>query len=669
MLPRRLPAVNIPHLWRKPVLSRLQQEIEKGLAAAIVRRFGIQPPAVDASLPPDTTLGDLAFPICLQLARILKKSPQEIAGALKEDVAALPGVTRVEVAGAGYLNVFLDRVVVLRSLLADPGGPPALADEGKIIVEHTNINPNKAAHIGHLRNAILGDTLVRALRYLGRQVEVQNYIDDTGVQVADLVVGFENLDVPAPAVVAREHEHFDSFCWDLYARVTALYKEQPELKARRGEVLHRMEEGGNATADLATDLAARIVRHHLATMARLDIGYDLLPRESDILRLKFWARAFKLLRARGAVQRIDTGKNAGCWVMDLADDPEFADIADTQKVLVRSNGTVTYTGKDIAYQLWKFGLLGCDFRYRRHEDDSPGRPLWVTTSDRGDNHAPSFGAGHRVYNVIDSRQAYPQKVVTKGLASLGFTAEAGRSHHFAYEMVALTLDCAKELGMDLTDEDRARPYLEMSGRRGLGVKADDLMDLLVERAASEVLKRHPEMDRKELDGIARTLAVGALRYFMLRFTRNRVIAFDFDEVLSFEGETGPYALYSVVRATNILRKVAESGGPRLSDLPALAEQWLTTETPQPPAGEWTLARECGRLGDVVAESVEKCEMAGIARHVFTLAQTFSTFYHRFPVLTAADETTRQRRILLVDLFRRTMLRALDLMGVQVPARM
>ncbi|MCZ6833933.1 MAG: arginine--tRNA ligase [Acidobacteria bacterium] len=650
-------------------MSRLQQEIEKGLAAAIVRRFGIQPPAVGASLPPDTVLGDLAFPVCLQLARVLKKSPREIAGALQEDLAALPGVARVEVAGAGYLNVFLDRVAVLRSLVADPGAPPALADEGKIIVEHTNINPNKAAHIGHLRNAVLGDTLVRALRYLGRQVEVQNYIDDTGVQVADLVVGFENLDVPAPAAVAREHEPFDYFCWDLYARVTALYKQQPELKERRGEVLHRMEKGGNATADLAADLAARVVRRHLATMARLDIGYDLLPRESDILRLKFWARAFELLRAKGAVQLIDAGKNAGCWVMDLANDPEFADIADTQKVLVRSNGTVTYTGKDIAYQLWKFGLLGRDFHYRRHEGGSPDRPLWVTTSDRGEENAPSFGGGRRVYNVIDSRQAFPQKVVAKGLASLGFTAEAELSYHFAYEMVALTLNCAEELGMDLTDEDRARPYVEMSGRRGLGVKADDLMDRLVERAAGEVRKRHPEMDREELEGIARTLAVGALRYFMLRFTRNRVIAFDFDEVLSFEGETGPYALYSVVRATNILRKVAESGGPRWSDLPALAAQWLTTETPQPPAEEWTLARECARLGDVVAESVEKCEMAGIARHVFTLAQTFSHFYHRFPVLTAADEVTRQRRILLVDLFRRTMLRALDLMGVQVPARM
>jgi len=232
------------------------------------------------------------------------------------------------------------------------------------------------------------------------------------------------------------------------------------------------------------------------------------------------------------------------------------------------------------------------------------------------------------------------------LACLGFTAEAERSHHFAYEMVALTAGCAAELGMELSAEDKARPYVEMSGRRGLGVKADDLMDRLVERAKAEVRRRNPEMDDEQMTGIARTLAVGALRYFMLRFTRNRVIAFDFDEVLSFEGETGPYALYSVVRATNILRKVAEEGGPQAEDLPAMAASWLTPETPQPPAEEWTLARECGRLGEVVADSVDKCEMAGIARYAFTLAQRFNSFYHKYPVMKESDPRWKEARTVL-----------------------
>ncbi len=650
-------------------MSLTRRKIEDALAAAVAARYGIEPPAVEATLPPDAAMGDLAFATCLQLARSLRRPPREIAAELQGDLEAVPEVSRVDVAGAGYLNVFLDRLALLRAMLADPGAAPAPAADGKVIVEHTNINPNKAAHIGHLRNAVLGDTLVRVLRYLGRDVEVQNYIDDTGVQVADLVVGFQDLDVPPPAAITGGEEPFDYFCWDLYARVTALYASRPQLKARRGEVLHAMEEGGNATAELAAQVAARIVRCHLATMARLDIHYDLLPRESDILRLQFWSRAFDLLRQRGAVHQVSEGRNAGCWVMDLSEDPEFADIEDSQKVLVRSNGTVTYTGKDIAYQLWKFGLLGRDFFYQVHDDATAEHPLWVTASSGGAAEAPAFGSGHRVYNVIDSRQAYPQKVVAKGLACLGYTGEAERSSHFAYEMVALTPACAAELGMTLSEEDRGKPYVEMSGRRGLGVKADDLIDTLVERAAVEVRQRNAGMPQAEVEAIARTLAVGALRYFMLRFTRNRVIAFDFGEVLSFEGETGPYALYSVVRATNILRKVQEAGGPAPEDVGSLAAAWLGAGAPPPPAEEWELARACSRLADVVAESVGKCEMAGIARYAFTLAQTFSHFYHRFHVLAEEDEATRHRRILLVDLFRRTMLRTLGIMGVQVPPRM
>ncbi len=652
-------------------MSDISRQVSQSLADAIARRYGIEPPAVTAALPPEPALGDLAFATCFELARTLRKAPRVIAGELAGELAEVAGVARVEVAGAGYLNVFLDRCALLRGLLAEPGAPPASGGEdgGKVIVEHTNINPHKAAHIGHLRNAVLGDTLVRALRYLGRQVEVQNYIDDTGVQVADLVVGFQDLGGPSPEEVAATHPRFDYYCWDLYARVTALYQERPELAARRGEVLHAMEEGDNPTAALAAGLADRVVHCHLATMERIGVRYDLLPRESDILHLHFWARAFELLRDRGAVRLAADGKNAGCWVMDLSDDPEFADIEDTQKVLVRSNGTVTYTGKDIAYQLWKFGLLGRDFRYRRYHTDPEGHVLWASTSGEGEPGAPAFGGGSRVYNVIDSRQAYPQKVVAKGLACLGFTEQAERSHHFAYEMVALTPACATELGMELMPDDRERPYVEMSGRRGLGVKADDLLDRLLERAREEVARRNPEMEAADLDAIAGTLAVGALRYFMLRFTRNRVIAFDFGEVLSFEGETGPYVQYSVVRANNILRKLAERDGVDLETLAERADGWLGAGAPQPPAEEWGLARECARLGEVVADSVEKCEMSGIARHAFTLAQTFNNFYHRFPVLAEEDLAARRRRILLVELFRRTMGRALGLMGVEVPPRM
>jgi len=651
-------------------MSATFRRIESGLAAAIARRFGIDPPRCTATPTPEPALGDLAFTVAFELARTLRRPPRLIATELAEELGRLADVRSVVVAGGGYLNVFVDRAAFLAGQLGDPGAPrPGFADPGKVIVEHTNINPNKAAHIGHLRNAVLGDTLVRALRYLGRRVEVQNYIDDTGVQVADLVVGFEDLGGPTPSEVARRPGRFDYYCWDLYAQVTALYEAEPERRKRREETLHRMEAGDNPTAALAADLSGRIVRCHLATMARIGVTYELLPRESDILRLQFWSRAFELLRERGAVHLEAAGKNRGCWVMDLSGDPEFADIEDTQKVLVRSNSTVTYTGKDIAYQLWKFGLLGRDFGYRRLPDPPAGHPVWITSSDGGEPDAPAFGGGSLVYNVIDQRQAYPQKVVAKGLAALGFGDAAARSHHFSYEMVALTPACAADLGMALDAEDRARPWIEMSGRRGLGVKADDLLDRLIERAAAEVRRRHADLEPGDVEAIARQLAVGALRYFMLRFTRNRVIAFDLDEVLAFEGETGPYVQYSVVRARNILNRLREREGVGEEELERLVATGIPPSDPQPPDEEWELALLCSRLGEVVADAVGKEEMSGIARHAFALAQSFNSYYHRFQVLGETDPAVRRRRILLVVLFRAAMERALGIMGVEVPPRM
>ena len=337
--------------------------------------------------------------------------------------------------------------------------PPAdPAESGKVIVEHTAINPNKAAHIGHLRNAALGDTLVRLLRYQGRAVEVQNYIDDTGVQVADVVVGFQSLegkDLAAVRALADDPARpFDHYLWDLYARVTEWYEADKARLAVRAHALHAIEEGGNDLAAMGAFIADRIVRSHLATMARLNVDYDLLTWEGDILRLQFWATAFDQLKARGAVFLQTEGRLKGCWVMPIEDgQPEAADEPATEnadveaeqreKVIVRSNGTVTYVGKDIANQFWKFGLLGRDFNYRVFAPRGD-RPLWATTSSASDPAAPPFGRASAVYNVIDSRQSYLQQLLKQSLATMGFVREAERSTHFAYEMVALSHSTARD---------------------------------------------------------------------------------------------------------------------------------------------------------------------------------------------------------------------------------
>jgi arginyl-tRNA synthetase len=641
---------------------------------------GLTVGAIPIAYPPTAAQGDLASTLCFDLARSARKAPRALADALVAAFVPGGGLTRLESAGNGYVNAFLDRTAFLRRWLVDDRAAPP-ASGGKVIVEHTNINPNKAAHIGHLRNAVLGDTLVRILRRLGRPVEVQNYIDDTGVQVADLVVGFVVLrgeDLAAvrdryseERLVARG-ERFDYVAWDLYAEVTRWYEADSGRLSHRSTTLHAMETGGNPVAELAAYVARRMVRHHLRTMDRIGVRYDLVPKESDILALRFWSDAFARLTAAGAVKKVETGKNAGCWVMDLPGVEEGA--GEDQKVIVRSNGTVTYVGKDIAYQMWKLGLLGRDFHYAPFDwgPESPLYPIWGTTSAEGVGNAPAFGHGAAVYNVIDTRQSYLQRVVAEGLRRLGHDAEADRSIHFAYEMVALTPASIASLFPDypLADDDRKKAYLEMSGRKGLGVRADELVDALLARAEDEVRRRNPDDPPARTEETARRIAVGALRYYMLRFSRNRVVAFDLDDALAFEGETGPYLQYSVVRARNILAKLAERRGEEETDAAWLAARADLAGLPHDEiASVWEIPLLLSRTDAVLEQAVDALELAAVAKHAHTLAQTFNSFYHRFPVGKEDDARIRQVRAAVTRLYLDGMTHLLGLMGIEVPQRM
>ena len=635
---------------------------------------------IPVAYPPNVAQGDLASAVCFDLARTERKAPRVLADAIVAAFVPSHGIVRLEAAGNGYVNGFLDRRSCLSAWLTADRSPRG-APGGKVVVEHTNINPNKAAHIGHLRNAVLGDTLVRCLRQLGRSVEIQNYIDDTGVQVADLVVGFVVLrgeDLAAvrakydEAALAERHERFDVIAWDLYAEVTRYYDADKARLAHRDETLRAMEEGGNETATLAAEVARRMVRHHLRTMDRIGVRYDLVPKESDILALKFWGDAFLRLKASAAIKRVETGKNAGCWVMDLPGVLEGA--GEDQKVIVRSNGTVTYVGKDIAYQMWKFGLLGRDFLYTRVDwgPEEPAYELWGTTSSEGDPDAPPFGHAETVYNVIDTRQSYLQRVVAAGLRSLGHDAEADRSIHFAYEMVALTPSAVGAMFPDypLSDDDRKKPYLEMSGRKGLGVRADDLLDALLKRAEEEVRRRNPEQDDLKAKETARRIGVGALRYYMLRFSRNRVVAFDLDDALAFEGETGPYLQYSVVRARNILGKLAERRGPAEAEAGWLAANLDLGGMPDDDlAAAWEIPLLLSRTEAVLRQAVDSLELASVAKHAYVLAQSFNSFYHRSPVAKEENAATRAVRAAVTRLYLDGMTHLLGLMGIEVPDRM
>jgi arginyl-tRNA synthetase len=639
------------------VFYSIEQQVARAFRAHIQVRYGVDLPLA-VEQPRQSEFGEMAVPAAFQLAKQLRQNPRKIAAELVEEIGPIPGVASMQIAGNGYINLRLDRGAFAASLLRGEADAAAASGD-KIIVEHTNINPNKAAHIGHLRNAALGDTFVRMLRARGQNVEVQNYIDNTGVQVADVVVGFHYLEHLGPdavrALIADPAVRFDYYCWDLYARISSYYKENADALKWRAATLHSIEAGHGELAELAHLVADAIVEAHLATMLRLNVEYDVLPRESEILHLKFWASAFELLKQRNAIYFETEGKNSGCWVMP--------GLSEEGKVIVRSDGTVTYVGKDIAYQLWKFGLLGKDFYYKPFKTYSDGRVLWVTTDQPAES-GRQFGHGSRVYNVIDARQSYLQDVVVAGLRGLGYNDQADRSIHFSYEMVALSPRCCADLGIPLSDEDRKRPYVEVSGRKGLGIKADDLLDSLIAKALEEVVSRHPESPADECKTVATQIAVGALRFFLLKFTRNSVIAFDLQEALSFEGDTGPYVQYAAVRARNILRKLQERGDaiPDFSaelSPEAMARQLQSEDF-------WQLLLAAAKADSAVDRAVTAGEPAHVAKYAFQLAQAFNNFYHQYPILQEEDREKKVFLLWMTDFFHRQLERTAAILGIRIP---
>ena len=682
-------------------LRELQQKLRDLIKSSAHEIFGVELEQINADQPPKPELGDLAFPISFELAKLVKQktgekqNPRAIAEQLKARLEGIEEVARVEIAGAGYINVFLDRARLL-SLIARPDlalAPQPDEERAKKMVEHTSINPNKAAHIGHVRNAVLGDTFVRILQAAGDRVEVQNYIDNTGVQVADVVVGFLHLEkmdldqIKALDASLSKDYPFDYYCWDLYTKVGLFYRDgnpgadiNPEKAQLRNDVLHAVEAGDNAVAELADYVATRNVECILDTMERLGIRYDLLARESDILHLHFWERAFQLMKQTSVIRYESEGRHAGCWVMPF-ESHTGTDEHESDKIIVRSNGTVTYTGKDIAYQLWKLGKLGLDFHYNVFRNYRDGHVLWVTTTDpEAETNAgaarPHFGGGITVYNVIDSRQAYPQDIVARGVAAVVPEIGDDASVHFSYEMVALSPAACEELGIELSDEDRARPYIEMSGRKGLGVKADDLINQLEAGALAEVEKRNPELADEEKKATAHEVAVAALRYFLLKFTRNTVIAFDFKEALSFEGETGPYCQYAAVRTNSIFRKLdRETVHEADSLLESLGEdadvQQMVTEVLSGERGTeiWSLLMLTQQLDDVIVQCRKSAEPANLAKYTFSLARTFSRFYHDHRILTEKDVVRRAVLIAVTKVVRARLTAALGILGINVPDQM
>jgi arginyl-tRNA synthetase len=656
----------------------LQQQLQTRIGVLLSERYDVTLANLAVELPPKIEFGEMALPVAFELAKRLKKAPRAIAQELQAALAETPGVAAVEIAGAGYLNVKLDRPSVVKRMAADEHAQ--VGGAGFRLVEHTSINPNKAAHVGHLRNAILGDTFARMLKRdafkPGYETGVQNYIDNTGVQVADIVVavtalkGMSLAEVRAwVAELAATGTRLDYACWDLYAAVSQWYEaDAPRVAERRQlrlDTLHAIEAGGNETAAIAELISTGVLRRHLETMERLGIEYDFLPRESEILHLHFWEAARALMVAKGVLYLETEGKNKGCWVMRRAGVEQSEGPDEDAKILVRSNGTVTYVGKDIAYHLWKFGLLGKDFGYAKFREYAT-HTCWISTVE-GETPHPSFGHADAIYNVIDSRQDDPQTQVKEALRALGFVAESEYYTHLNYAFVGLTARTAVDLGYVLSEEDTAKNFIEVSGRKGFGVKADDLIDRMIAAAKTEVDARHPELSEPERAEIADAIGVGALRFFLLRFTRNTVIAFDYQDALAFDGETGPYVQYAVVRAANIFRKAGVEEDAALAAVASLDLAGMLQG--EEGTSVWEVWLTASRLSLVLEQAIAAAEPAMLARYAFALAQQFNNFYHRHHILTETDEARKMLLLATAAVARRELVRVLVWLGIKVPSAM
>ncbi len=641
-------------------MKTLQESLKKEIHSLLRDAYDLSGVELTFSLPAERKFGDLSSTLPFALAKKLKGKPFLLANDIAAKLRGRLGVVEdVRVAGGGFLNFYLKRDDFLLYQWQNLGKTPAGKGE-KVIVEHTSINPNKAAHIGHLRNSCLGDVLARCCRFLGYEVEVQNYIDDTGIQIADVVWGLLHYQKKDLAAI-REIPGLASYLWDLYAEVNQLFAADEALSAQRREVHKKIEEKSEPEYAACLYIAEQVLMDHIRTMERIGIQYDLLARESDVIALDFFKAAGAELTRRGVMAPSADPEKKGCLVIHY-------DREKIEKIIVRSNGTITYVGKDIAYNLWKFDLLGKDFHYRLFHAYPDGHVITMTASAPVDAPAPSapgrFGRGQRVYNVIDVRQSYLQNLIAQVLAQLGHPEAAAKFVHFSYEMVALTPACVREMGLKLEAGEENKPYIEVSGRKGRAVKADELITMLNEKSLREVRARNPEMGEAEAVDLARIIAVAALRYFMVKFNLNTVIAFDFKEALNFEGDSGPYLQYTLVRLNSILKKTAPADSPALGGPGSLAllgdkERELS----------WEMILNLSLLENQVEYALENHELSSLAAYAYGLCQKFNHYYHLFPVLAEKDAAVRSARLGLVRIFKDKVETLLAVLGIAVPDRM
>jgi len=604
--------------------------------------------------PPNTTMGDLSTSVAFEASKLLGISPVKAAERILANISGsdLVLIDRFEVAGGGYLNIWVKGREYLNGIVeevrrrGDEYGSISV-DRKKILIEHTNSNPNKALHMGTIRNSLLGDAVSRLLIFRGHDVQVVNYIDDSGAQVADNVVAHMFLGYP---LSPPEGEKYDHYCGRIYAEVNERSQHDPSIEEKRRSVLKLIEEGNNEASTLAKELSKKVVEEQLKTCWELGIYFDLLNWESDIIRYGFLEKVIKRLTELGMAVRESEGQNAGCTIIKVSMLPEFRELTNPDEILIKSDGTATYVAKDIAYACWKLGWLGEDFRYEVWEVQPNGQRIWTTTLGGGAHDHPDFGGAERAITFIDRRQEYAQRIVKYAAEQIG--ADRSKEYrHFSYEVVSLSRRMAEEISKDKIELDDKK-IIHMAGRRGLVINADDVLDGLVRLVEMETRKRNPEASGEWIGGVSRSIAAGALRYSMIKPDVTKLIVFDMVETVRLEGDTGPYLQYTYARANKILEKAAIGESKLVFDA-----ELLSTE-------EVSLIKTIGKLPWTIVEASDNLSPRLLGIYAHELADQFNYFYEKHQVIRAETSELRATRLTLVKTFLQAMRNTLTVMGIE-----
>lgn len=596
--------------------------------------------------PAKKEFGDVSCNVCFLLAKDLKKKPNEIAKKITETYQKHLSelVSKIEAHPSGYLNFFVNmnkfNELVIKNSIKDDFGFVDIGKKSRIVVEHTSVNPNKALHIGHIRNIIIGDTLARILDKVNFNVKILNYVDDSGLQVADIVVGFKHLGF---SETPPSGQKFDQYCGDeVYVKTSEKYETEPNLQEIRKKILKDIENPKSEISKFANSITKKVLACQLETCWNLDVTYDCLNFESEIIHSGLWEKIFEKLKKMKILEFESEGKNKDCWVIRGKEKEE-------DKIVVRSNGTATYIAKDIPYAAFKLGLLEDPFDYKKYEKNQPGRTLWQTTLEKTSELKQNFSA-NKVITVIDSRQSRLQKIVTDIMSK--FTSNPDSYVHLAYESVTLSSDTAKQLGMNTGGKQT-----QMSGRKGLYVNADSVYDMLKTKTIQETRKRNQEMDNDAVELIAHQVAVGTLRYEMIKPDLDKIITFDLTKSLSLEGDTSPYIQYTYARASRILEKAQSS--PNFDSTFELLNNEFETE----------LIKMIGLFDINIRDAANNLSPKVIAKYCYNLAVSFNAFYEHVKVLDSGDESLTIVRLCLVSSFKSTIKKALSLLGIPSPERM